>query len=102
MSKTYEALNPETIFGDLQGRIIWSNDSILLTDEIVSITNSNCEMPFDNISGQFVSEPPYFCFKVDLEMVEYDTSNYIPEKSNNGGCYAFADCRVIRIIEEGY
>ena len=100
--KVKEAYDPETIFGDLSEKIVWSNDSILMTDDIITITNNNCEFDFDSISGEFLTEPAYFCFKVELEILKVDTSNYVPEKSNNGGCYAFAQCKVVKILEEGY
>lgn len=100
--KVKEGLNPETIFGDLNEKTVWSNNSILMTDDIITITNSNCEFPFDCMTGKFLDEPAYFGFIVELELIETDLSGYIPEKSNNGGAYAFAKCRVKKIIEEGY
>jgi len=43
-----------------------------------------------------------YAFIVDLELLNVDLSNYEPSKSNNGGCYAFAECRVKKILERGY
>lgn len=99
--KVKEAFNPENIFGDLSRKTIWTDDPILMTDEIITITNSNCEFEFDAVKGAFVNDLMY-AYIVELELLETDLSNYVPDKSNNGGCYAFAECKVKKIIEKGY
>ena len=99
--KVKEAFNPETIFGDLSRKTIWTDDPILMTDEIVTIVNSNCEFEYDAVKAAFVNDLMY-AYIVELELLETDLSNYVPEKSNNGGCYAFAECKVKKIIEKGY
>lgn len=99
--RTREALNPEDIFGDLTRKIIWTDDPILMKDEIVTIVNSNCEFEYDSIAGRFNTNLMY-AFVVELELLEVDLSHYEPSKSSNGGCYAYAECRVKRIIEQGY
>ena len=38
----------------------------------------------------------------ELEIIETDLTEYRPEKSNNGGAYAFAECGVNKIIEKSY
>lgn len=93
--------NPETVFGDLSRKTIWTDDPVIMTDEIVTIVNSNCEFEFDAVKGAFVNDLMY-AFIVELELLETDLSEYVPEKSNNGGKYAFAECKVKKIIERGY
>lgn len=102
MSKVYENLDPETIFGDLNRRLVWSNNSMLMPDDTITILNSNCDLHFDCLNGEFLKEPPFFAFVVELDLLEIDLSGYVPAKSNNGGGYAFAKCKVKKIIEEGY
>ena len=99
--KVKEATNLENIFGDLSRKTIWTDDPILMTDEIITITNSNCEFEFDAVKGAFVNDLMY-AYIVELELLETDLSTYVPEKSNNGGYYAFAECKVKKIIEKGY
>ena len=96
--KVKEATNLENIFGDLSRKTIWTDDPILMTDEIITITNSNCEFEFDAVKGAFVNDLMY-AYIVELELLETDLSTYVPEKSNNGGYYAFAECKVKKIIE---
>lgn len=99
--KVKEVLNLENIFGDLTHRIIWSTNPFLKKFDKVRITNTNCELTYDSIEQRF-DEDAHFAYIVELDLLEVDLSEYEPAKSNNGGCYAFADCTVIDIIEEGY
>lgn len=99
--KIKEAYDLDTVFGDLKERVIWSNNPLLSVGDIVLITNSNCEFDYDSIDWAFV-ENPIYTFVVNLELIDTDFSNYEVEKSNNGGKYAFASCRVLEIIEGGY
>ena len=101
MCKVKDNLNIEEIFGDLNHKIVWTDDTTILEDEIITITNSNCEFEFDCVDGSFKQDLMY-AFIVDLELLNVDLSNYEPSKSNNGGCYAFAECRVKKILERGY
>ena len=99
--KVKETYDPETVFGDLSRKTIWTDDPILMTDEIVTIVNSNCEFEFDCVDGAFKQDLLY-AFIVDLELLNADLSNYEPAKSNNGGAYAFAECKVKKVIEKSY
>ena len=99
--KVKESLDLESIFGDLSRKVIWSNDSLLSEGDFVVIPNSNCEFEYDSIEQKFV-ESTIYAFVVDLEIIDVDLTNYIPEKSSNGGKYGFASCKVRKIIEEGY
>lgn len=99
--KVKDNMNLENIFGDLHRKIIWSDDSMLMSGDEVKITNSNCEFEYDAIRRRF-NQNLMYAYIVDLEVVNVDLKNYIPEKSNNGGKYAFAECKVKKIIERGY
>ncbi len=99
--KVKESLDLESVFGDLDKRVIWSNNPFLSEGDFIVIPNSNCEFEYDSIEQTFV-ESAIYTFVVDLEIIDVDLSNYIPEKSSNGGNYGFASCKVCRIIEEGY
>lgn len=101
MSKVKEAFNPETIFGDLSRKLIWTDDPLLEPNQTVKIPNSNCEFEYDAVNMKFNKNLMY-AFICDLELLKVDLSEYVPEKSNNGGAYAFAECRVKKIIERGY
>lgn len=101
MCKVKDNYNLEKVFGDLNHKIVWTDDTTLLEDEIITITNSNCEFEFDCVDGAFKQDLLY-AFIVDLELLNADLSNYEPAKSNNGGAYAFAECKVKKVIEKSY
>lgn len=61
------------------------------------IVNRNCEIPFDSQMG-FVREP-LTSYEVKGELLEIRDEGFISEKSNNGGCYAFATIKVTEIIQ---
>ena len=94
-------LNVEEIFGNLKEKLVWTDYPDLEENDTVTITNSNCEFEFDAVKGSFENNLMY-AFIVDLDVVNVDLSEYDPTKSTNGGCYAFAECRVKKIIERGY
>ena len=93
--------NPETIFGDLNRKTIWTDDPMLEPGQHIKITNSNCEFEYDSIQMKFNKNLMY-AFIVDLELLSVDLTGYVPDKSCNGGAYAFAECKVKKIIERGY
>jgi len=99
--KVKEATNLENIFGELSKKTIWTDDPMLEPGQTIKITNSNCEFEYDSIHRKFNKNLMY-AFIVDLELLEVNLSEYEPSKSNNGGCYAYAECRVKKIIEQGY
>ena len=37
-----------------------------------------------------------------VKILMEDLSEYVPEKSHNGGCYGFASAKVVEVIEVGY
>ena len=65
-------------------------------EDIIEITNTNCEFDFDSYLGRF-SNDNLKSFEVELEIIDQDLSNYIDNKSNNGGAYAFALARIKNI-----
>ena len=99
--KVKDNYNLEEIFGDLNHKVIWSDHPVIRKNDTITITNSNCEFEYDSKKGCFEQDLMY-AFIVDLELLNADLSNYEPAKSNNGGCYAFAECRVKKILERGY
>lgn len=99
--KVKEIMDLEHIFGDLGSRVIWSNNPLLQVNDEITIVNSNCEFEYDSILRQF-DKGLIYGFVVELELIEVDLSEYEPTKSNNGGGYAFAHCKVVKILEEGY
>ncbi len=38
---------------------------------------------------------------VEVEILMEDLSEYVPEKSHNGGCYGFASAKVVNVIRRG-
>ena len=92
----------EEIFGNLKEYHVWSDESDLKPDQTVYLVNKNCEFPYDNITGTFTQNDLMYCYICELEIIETDLTEYLPEKSNNGGSYAFAECRVNKIIEKSY
>jgi hypothetical protein len=92
----------EEIFGNLKEYKVWSDESDLKTGDTVYLVNTNCEFPYDNIAGSFEKHDLMYCYICELEIINVDLSEYVPEKSNNGGAYAFAECKVLKIIEKSY
>ena len=91
----------EDVFGNLNHYCLSTDAETLNVGEEVTIVNSNCEFEFDNVRGIFTNNL-YFNFIVDLELIETDYSEFIPDKSNNGGCYAYATCKVVKVYEKSY
>lgn len=90
------------VFGDFRKRFtIATDEDILTTGEYVCLVNSNCEMEFDNVRGVFENNLLYY-FIVDLELQDADYSQYVPEKSNNGGAYAFMTAKVLKVHRKSY
>ena len=90
------------IFGDFNDKFIIASDVENLKEgEIVTLVNSNCEFEFDNVMGVF-NDNLYYYYIVDLELLEMNLDNYKRSKSNNGGCYGFATCRVLKVHEKTY
>ena len=89
------------IFGGLNRRVISTDaESIKVGDEI-TLVNANCEFEFDNYFGVFANDL-YFYYIVDLELISTDYSDFVPDKSNNGGKYAYATCKVVKVYEKTY
>lgn len=93
--------NPEDVFGDLTRKTIWSNNPLLNVGDVVTITNSNCELEYDCIEREF-RKGLIYGFICELDLLNVDLSEYLPGESNSGGRYAYAECRVKKIIERGY
>ena len=89
------------VFGDLNHYQLATDEEMLEVGDEVTITNANCEFEFDNVKGCF-EDNLYYYFIADLELVDTDYSNYDVNKSNNGGAYAFATCRVKKIHQKTY
>ena len=89
------------IFGDLHKYIISTDAEEIGVGDEVTVVNSNCEFEFDNYFGVF-SNNLYYRYIVDLEIVSVDYSEFVPDKSNNGGCYAYATCNVVKVYEKSY
>ena len=90
------------VFGDFRNKFIISSDMPTLNvgDE-VTLVNSNCGFEFDNITGTF-NKDLYYYYIVDLELISTDYSEYEPNKSTNGGKYAYATCKVGKVHEKSY
>lgn len=93
----------QQIFGDMTDYILATDvdpQSVTVGQECY-IVNNNCEFEYDNITGNFQKDLMYYII-CDLEFVESDLSEYEPSKSNNGGAYAFATCRIKKIKDINY
>lgn len=93
----------EQIFGSMKDYVLATDidpKTIKAGDE-VNLVNFNCEFEYDNITGNFQKDLMYYII-CDLEFIESDLSQYKVEKSNNGGCYAFATAMITKIKEIGY
>lgn len=91
----------EDIFGNFRDMNIATDEEFLKKGDRVTLVNSNCEFEFDTVRGVFEKDLLYF-FNVRLELLEVDYSNFEPDKSNNGGKYAFAECRVVKVYDRTY
>ena len=88
------------VFGNLEHYHCWTDDKITVSDE-VTLVNSNCEFEYDNKLAKF--EPNLMkCYICKLELLETDYTDFVPDKSNNGDAYAFATCKVVKVLEETY
>ncbi|WP_458454405.1 hypothetical protein [Methanobrevibacter sp.] len=88
----------QDVFGDLNRYCLQTNANEVNVGDTVTLINSNCEFEFDNITGCFSNDcdVEVIC---ELELVDVDYSDFVPDKSNNGGCYAFADATIKKILD---
>lgn len=91
----------DDIFGILTKRMITTDAENLEPGDEITLLNSNCEFEFDNVFGIFEKNLLYY-YIADLEIVDTDLSEYRVEKSNNGGAYAYATCKVVKVYEKSY
>lgn len=68
-------------------------------NETIYLVNSNCEFNYDSFFGCFNNSNDLKTYKVEVEILYEQLDDYIPEKSNNGGHYAFAGAKVKAILE---
>lgn len=88
----------QEIFGDMVDYQLWTDvePEEVKDGDTVYLTNSNCEFSYDNIKGTF-EENLLYCIVCDLEFKESDLKEYIPNKSNNGGAYAYGTAIIKKI-----
>ena len=91
----------EDIFGTMNKRLITTDEDELNKGDKITLINNNCEFEFDNVRGVFEENLLYY-YRVDLKLLSVDYSAFEPEKSNNGGAYAFAEAEVLRVWEKSY
>ena len=89
------------VFGDLNNYLLATDEDMVNEGDIVTLVNENCEFEFDNVRGCFENNLLHY-FKVDLDLLECDYSNYDFNKSNNGGKYAFCTCKVLKVHYKSY
>lgn len=99
-SKTERRLQQD-IFGDMKKYHVTTDAETLKVGDEVTITNNNCEFEFDNVFGVFQTDL-FFVYIADLEIVKVDYSEFEPDKSNNGGKYAYATCKVVKVYDKSY
>ena len=85
--------NENTVFEDGE-YVVWSNEEIQVGDTVELTT---AEMDFDAKTGYF--ESTHRCFDISAEILSEDLSEYVPERSNNGGRYGYAMAKVIDVVE---
>ena len=91
------------LFGEMQDYHVWTDTdpNEVNVGDLVTLVNQNCEFSFDNIKGSF-EEDLLYCLVCDLELLEYDLTEYEVGKSNNGGAYAYAGAKILKIKEIAY
>ena len=91
----------EDIFGNFRDMNITTDEEFIKKGDFITLTNSNCEFEFDNVRAVFENDLLYV-FNVRLKLLDVDYSNFEPDKSNNGGKYAFATCEVEAVYDRSY
>ena len=99
--KKNESRMATDIFGNLKKTVISTDAENIRAGDEITLVNNNCEFEFDNVFGVF-SNDLYFKYIVDLELISTDYSEFVPDKSNNGGCYAYCTCKVVKVYEKSY
>ena len=80
--------------------IVWSEKiNELKKGDIIYLTTS--ELSYDCIYGCFMTDISR-CARVNVRILNEDLSEYVPEKSTNGGCYGYAAAEVLEVLEVGY
>lgn len=90
------------LFGDFRKRfVIATDEDSLNVGDVITLVNSNCQFEYDSIRGCFGQNLLYY-FVVDLALIDVDSSDYVKEKSNDGGCYAYGKFRVLKVHMKTY
>ena len=66
--------------------------------DIIYLTTA--EFMYDCVYGVFMNGIRRSA-DVEVKILMEDLSEYVPEKSHNGGCYGFASAEVRRVIQRG-
>lgn len=74
-------------------------DEVVQVGDVVATTTS--EFDYNGLTHNFDREAKSYTNVVAVKIGD-DYSNYVPEKSCNGGCYGFDYFRVVEINERCY
>lgn len=89
----------EKVFNDGE-YTVWSEKiNELKKGDIIHLTTS--EFEYDCIYGCFMKDISR-CARVKVKILNEDLTEYVPEKSCNGGCYGYAAAEVLEVLEVGY
>lgn len=86
--------NEKSIFSD-GVYTVWSNSDVKIGDEVELTT---AEFEYDAVDGSFQNNLQH-CYSVDVEIVAEDLTNFVAEKSSNGGAYGYATAKVLEVEE---
>lgn len=93
---TLEDFKETRLFSDGIYTVWAENIHQLKEGDIIYLTTS--EFDYDCMCGCFMRNIRNSA-EVEVEILNEDLSEYVPGKSTNGGCYAYAAAKVTKIIE---
>ena len=85
----------DKVFSDGEYTVYSEKADEIKAGDIIYLTTS--EFMYDCVYGVFMKGIRR-SVRVKVEILNEDLSEYVPGKSNNGGCYGYASAKVIKVL----
>ena len=93
-----ETENNHEVFQDGRYTVYSEKIDTIQPGDIIYLTTS--EFSYDCVYAVFMNGIRKSA-DVKVKILMEDLSEYVPEKSHNGGCYGFASAEVVKVIRRG-
>lgn len=81
-----------------RGIPVFSEEEIELKEGMIIHTTTS-DFDYDNIAGCFQNNTSYCGYAV-CELVDYDYSEWEPDKCSTGGAYGYSTWKILKVLEQ--